>query len=116
MHAETQPRDPSAPPEIEETSVAEGQEAAPKSRSLAPLRMVFGTALQYPREIALALVALIITSAATLAIPYRFKVIIDKAFTGGADPVQIGHAFQYLLIAKGFDNVVCLDHGLLFLG
>ncbi|WP_285712217.1 ABC transporter transmembrane domain-containing protein [Erythrobacter oryzae] len=73
-------------------------EPAPKSRSLAPLRMVFGTALQYPREITLALIALVITSAATLAIPYRFKVIIDKAFTGGADPVQIGHAFQYLLM------------------
>ncbi|HEY6965566.1 MAG TPA: ABC transporter transmembrane domain-containing protein, partial [Erythrobacter sp.] len=60
--------------------------------------MVFGTALQYPRQITFALIALVITSAATLAIPYRFKVIIDKAFTGGADPVQIGHAFQYLLM------------------
>nr|WP_231889739.1 ABC transporter transmembrane domain-containing protein [Erythrobacter neustonensis] len=60
--------------------------------------MVFGTALQYPRQIALALIALVITSAATLAIPYRFKVIIDEAFSGGADPEQIGHAFQYLLM------------------
>ena len=73
-------------------------EAAPKSRSLAPLRMVFGTALQYPRQIAFALLALVITSAATLAIPYRFKVIIDEAFTGKANPEQIGHAFQYLLM------------------
>ncbi|MCL9998165.1 MAG: ABC transporter transmembrane domain-containing protein [Erythrobacter sp.] len=60
--------------------------------------MVFGTALQYPRQIALALVALVITSAATLAIPYRFKVIIDESFSGGADPEQIGHAFRYLLM------------------
>ncbi|WP_296306830.1 ABC transporter transmembrane domain-containing protein [Erythrobacter sp.] len=73
-------------------------EPAPRSRSLAPLRMVFGTALQYPRQIALALVALVITSAATLAIPYRFKVIIDESFSGGADPEQIGHAFRYLLM------------------
>ncbi|MCZ8135213.1 MAG: ABC transporter transmembrane domain-containing protein [Porphyrobacter sp.] len=73
-------------------------EPAPKSRTLAPLRMVFGTALQYPREIALALVALVITSAATLAIPYRFKVIIDEAFTGNASETDIGHAFQYLLM------------------
>ncbi len=78
--------------------VGEEAEAAPKSRSLAPLRMVFGTALQYPREIALALVALVITSAATLAIPYRFKVIIDEAFTGNASETDIGHAFQYLLM------------------
>lgn len=73
-------------------------ETASKSRSLAPLRMVFGTALQYPREIAFALLALVITSAATLAIPWRFKVIIDEAFSGRANPEQIGHAFQYLLM------------------
>jgi ATP-binding cassette subfamily B protein len=79
-------------------ALPEAEEPAPRSRSLAPLKMVFGTALQYPRQIALALVALVITSAATLAIPYRFKVIIDKAFTGGADPAQISHSFQYLLM------------------
>ena len=103
MHGETPTRDLSdSPDDAPEPAVAapadEAAEPAPKSRSLAPLRMVFGTALQYPRQITLALIALVITSAATLAIPYRFKVIIDKAFTGGADPVQIGHAFQYLLM------------------
>ena len=77
---------------------ADSDEAPRRSRSLAPLRMVFGTAVQYPREIALALVALVITSAATLAIPYRFKVIIDEAFSGRANPEQIGHAFEYLLM------------------
>jgi ATP-binding cassette subfamily B protein len=73
-------------------------EAAPKSRSLAPLRMVFGAAVQYPREIGFALAALLITSAATLAIPYRFKVIIDEAFGGSTTPDDIAHAFQYLLM------------------
>jgi ATP-binding cassette subfamily B protein len=102
MHGETPPQDASEiPDDLPEPAGAvlpETAEPAPKSRSLAPLRMVFGTALQYPRQIALALVALFITSAATLAIPYRFKVIIDEAFSGGTDPVQIGHAFQYLLM------------------
>ncbi|WP_413677003.1 ABC transporter transmembrane domain-containing protein [Porphyrobacter sp. ULC335] len=79
-------------------ALPETAEPAPKSRSLGPLRMVFGTALQYPREIAFALVALVITSAATLAIPWRFKVIIDEAFTGTANTDDIGHAFQYLLM------------------
>ena len=97
MQPETQPRDLSATPVPSAVEIA-GEDAAPRSRSLAPLRMVFGTALQYPRQIALALIALVITSAATLAIPYRFKVIIDEAFSGGADPEQIGHAFQYLLM------------------
>jgi len=98
MHAETQPRDPSATPNVEETSVAEAEEAAPKSRSLAPLRMVFRTALQYPRQIAYALTALVVTSLATLAIPYRFKVIVDEGFSGASSASDIGHAFQYLLM------------------
>jgi ATP-binding cassette subfamily B protein len=109
MHGETPERDTTdTPPDSgaeplaavggEVLSADESADPAPKSRSLAPLRMVFGTAVQYPRQIAFALLALVITSAATLAIPYRFKVIIDSAFTGGADPTEIGHAFQYLLM------------------
>jgi len=73
-------------------------EAARRGRSLAPLRMVFATTLAYPRQIALALTALVITSAATLAIPYRFKVIIDRAFNEAASPAEIGRAFEYLLM------------------
>jgi ATP-binding cassette subfamily B protein len=72
-----------AQPALVEVPVAE---PAPKARSLAPL------------QIALAFIALVITSAATLAIPYRFKVIIDEAFTGSASAADIGHAFQYLLM------------------
>jgi len=83
-------------PEMAETG--EPAAAMPRSRSLAPLRMVFGTAAQYPREIALALLALVITAAATLAIPWRFKVIIDEAFGGTASTEAIGHAFQYLMM------------------
>lgn len=105
MHGETERSDLSdhqSDNGLEPAAVPAGDaveaEAAPKSRSLAPLRMVFGTALQYPREIAFALAALVITSAATLAIPYRFKVIIDEAFTGNASPDDIAHAFQYLLM------------------
>lgn len=105
MHGETERSDLSdhqSDNGLEPAAVPAGDaveaEAVPKSRSLAPLRMVFGTALQYPREIAFALAALVITSAATLAIPYRFKVIIDEAFTGNASPDDIAHAFQYLLM------------------
>jgi ATP-binding cassette subfamily B protein len=102
MHGDHLPQSASeTPDDLSEPAAAVlsvPDEPAPRSRSLAPLRMVFGAALKYPRQIAMALIALVITSAATLAIPYRFKVIIDKAFTGGADPVQIGHAFQYLLM------------------
>ena len=70
----------------------------PKARSLAPLRMVYREAARYPREIAFAAAALITTAAATLAIPWRFKVIVDDAFSGGAGAEQIAHAFEYLLM------------------
>jgi ATP-binding cassette, subfamily B, bacterial len=77
---------------------AEHTTPAPRARSLAPLRMVFGEVRKYPREIGFALLALTITAAATLAIPWRFKVIIDEAFGGTASPEAIGEAFQYLLM------------------
>ncbi|MBI1403236.1 MAG: ATP-binding cassette domain-containing protein [Porphyrobacter sp.] len=77
---------------------SEGGDKPPKSRSLAPLRMIYGIALRYPRQIAFALAALVITSAATLAIPWRFKVIVDGAFSGGASTAEIARAFEYLLM------------------
>ena len=105
MHGETERSDlsdqqPDTGPASPAMPVAEAAEAdaAPKSRSLAPLRMVFAAAVQYPRQIALALTALVITSAATLAIPWRFKVIVDEAFGGAATPEDINRAFQYLLM------------------
>lgn len=105
MHGETERSDlsdqqPDTGPASPAMPVAEAAEAdaAPRSRSLAPLRMVFAAAVQYPRQIALALTALVITSAATLAIPWRFKVIVDEAFGGAATPEDINRAFQYLLM------------------
>ena len=105
MQADLQKREPSDVPAdaeatavMPETAAVVGDAPAPKARSLGPLRMVFRTTLQYPREIAFALLALVITSAATLAIPWRFKVIIDEAFTGAANADDIAHAFQYLLM------------------
>jgi len=85
-----------AAPEL--AQAGESEDKAPRSRSLAPLRMVFGTAAQYPRQIGFALLALVTTAAATLAIPWRFKVIVDEAFGGTSTPEDIGHAFQYLLM------------------
>ncbi|MEL6877006.1 MAG: ABC transporter transmembrane domain-containing protein, partial [Pseudomonadota bacterium] len=60
--------------------------------------MVYASAAQYPSQIALALAALMITALATLAIPWRFKVIIDEAFGGQAAEAEIATAFQYLLM------------------
>jgi ATP-binding cassette subfamily B protein len=106
MHGDTPTRDPLASPDDDGTPYTAGAaapsdapaEPAPKSRSLAPLRMVFGTAVQYPRQIALAGVALVITSLATLAIPWRFKVIVDEGFARAGTTAEIARAFEYLLM------------------
>src|SRR5687768_13399405 len=63
--------------------------------SLGPLRMIFAAASRYPGKVALALVALVITAAATLAIPSGFKLIIDRGFAAGTDPAEIGRWFRY---------------------
>jgi ATP-binding cassette subfamily B protein len=66
--------------------------------SLGPLSMIFRAATRYPRLMALALFALVVTAAATLAIPAGFRLIIDRGFTEGSDPVEIGRWFRYLLL------------------
>ena len=66
--------------------------------SLRPLRMVFGAAARYPGFVAGALAALLVTAAATLAIPAGFRLIIDRGFAEGSDPAEIGRWFRYLLL------------------
>jgi ATP-binding cassette subfamily B protein len=68
------------------------------AKDLGPLRMIWREALKYPREVIFALIALLISSAATLAIPYRFRVIIDRAFGAHADVSVINHSFYYLFM------------------
>jgi ATP-binding cassette subfamily B protein len=68
------------------------------SPTLGPLRMIFAAAARYPGKAALALVALTITAAATLAIPSAFKLIIDRGFAAGVDPAEIGRWFRYLFL------------------
>ncbi len=74
-------------------------DSAPQpARSLGPLGMIAREVLKYPRQVAIALGALLTTSAATIAIPARFRTIIDKAFGPHADPASIDNSFEYLLM------------------
>ena len=66
---------------------------APKSRSLAPLRMVYREAAKYPREVIFALLALTITAAGTLALAPATQLIVDRGF--GATG-EIARWFRYL--------------------
>lgn len=71
---------------------------APKAKTLGPLAMIWREALKYPGRVAAAAGALLVTSAATLAIPSGFRLIIDKGFAAGADTTELGRWFQYLLL------------------
>jgi ATP-binding cassette, subfamily B, bacterial len=68
------------------------------AENLGPLGMIFRAATRYPRLVALALIALVVTAAATLAIPSGFRLIIDRGFAQGSDPAEIGRWFRYLLM------------------
>jgi ATP-binding cassette subfamily B protein len=68
------------------------------ARSLGPLKMIFQAASRYPLMIALALLALTVTAAATLAIPAGFRLIIDRGFAEGSNPEEIGRWFRYLFL------------------
>jgi ATP-binding cassette, subfamily B, bacterial len=74
----------------------------PKGRSIKSLRMVWGFALRYRGHIAIAALALLVSSAATSGIPYAFKLIIDKGFAhGGGTRHDIARWFEYLLLLVG---------------
>ncbi|MEQ8742614.1 ABC transporter transmembrane domain-containing protein [Parasphingorhabdus sp.] len=64
-------------------------------KKIGNLRMVFDRAIAYPKEIAFALLALIVSAMATLSIPAGFKTIIDKGFIAGNG--DVAPYFQGLL-------------------
>jgi ATP-binding cassette subfamily B protein len=77
-------------------TVAPPAELTPKRR-LGDLAMVWQHARRYPRQIATAWAALIVTSAATIGIPYGFKRVIDRGFGPGAGGA-VADSFHYLLM------------------
>ncbi|KQT32558.1 ABC transporter [Sphingomonas sp. Leaf412] len=72
-------------------------DAAP-SRRLGNLSIVWKHVVRYPGRIAIACAALAVTSGATIAIPYSFKRVIDRGFTGGANEAAVAGAFHYMLM------------------
>ncbi|MCB2047097.1 MAG: ATP-binding cassette domain-containing protein, partial [Novosphingobium sp.] len=93
MHPDDDPQ--SDPVEAGTLSPADSE---PASRSLGPLRMLFSAAARYPAQVTIAGIALIVTASATLAIPAGFRLIIDRGFSSGGNPEDIGRWFQYLLM------------------
>jgi ATP-binding cassette subfamily B protein len=70
----------------------------PKQRRIGNLKIVYQRALRYPGHIAAAFVALCVSSAATLGIPYGLKRVIDRGFSAGVDPHGVTVSFHYLLM------------------
>lgn len=63
------------------------------------MMVVWRAAARYPKQIAGAFFFLCLAAAATLAIPYGLKRVIDRGFAGpGASPDAVGNAFHYLLM------------------
>src|SRR5690349_12287908 len=79
------------------------------SKDLGPLRMIWRETFRYKKQVAIALLALVTASAATLLIPWRFKAIIDDAFGKGADLGAINNSFESLMVivvVLGFASAV----------
>ena len=74
----------------------EADAPAPKARNLGPLMMVWREALKYPFQVVAALIALLVTSGATLGIPVGLRRVIDKGFSNGADVHVIAQGFEYM--------------------
>lgn len=67
----------------------------PAAKKIGNLRMVWDRAICYPKQIVFAATALIVAALATLAIPWRFKTIIDEGFS--ANGSDIASHFQLML-------------------
>jgi len=65
-----------------------------QKKSLSNLGMVWGFARRYPGHLVVAAIALLVAAAATSGVPYAFKLIIDRGFSGG----DIDRWFEYLLM------------------
>jgi len=96
MNAETT----SLPPAVSDEPATDSAVKPPRTRSLAPLRMVYREAAKYPGKVTLALIALTITAAGTLAIPAAMQLIVDRGFgqAGVEGSSNIGRWFRYLLV------------------
>ena len=71
-------------------------DVAPPSRKIGNLLMIWRIASNYPVQIGLAAIALLLAASSTLGVPYSFKLIIDRGFGSGSD--DIARWFQYLLL------------------
>lgn len=79
----------------------ENPAAPPRGRKLSSLGMVWGYARHYPLQLAIAIAALVVTSATTIYIPWTFRSVVDRGFAHGADMVHVDQTFYRLFAVVG---------------
>nr|WP_295660350.1 ABC transporter transmembrane domain-containing protein [Polymorphobacter sp.] len=78
-------------------AIATSKDAAPPSRKLSKLVILWRFVKVYPGHLAMALVALAVAAGSTLAVPKGLQLVVDKGFHAGADPAVIAPYFWALL-------------------
>jgi ATP-binding cassette subfamily B protein len=68
------------------------------AKNLGPLKMIWREALKYRGRVAVAVLALIASAAASLMIPIMARLIIDRAFGTHANLQVINHSFETLMV------------------
>lgn len=87
--------DPAGDPAADQTAEQAAAKTTKPKVPLGSLKMLWVQAKNYPKQIFLALVALIVAALATLSIPAGLKAIIDNGFIAGGG--NIDPYFQWLL-------------------
>ncbi|WP_353230729.1 ABC transporter transmembrane domain-containing protein [Novosphingobium sp.] len=93
MNAQIAPAAPDTPPA---TDAPDAPATVARTRSLGPLTMILEQAMSYPGKVMAAAAALLVTATSTLAVPYGFRMVIDKGFSRGADVHVLGEWFLML--------------------
>ena len=78
----------------------------PKGKSLSDLGMVWRFARSYPGHIVGAAIALLVAAGATSGVPYAFKLIIDRGFSGGGDIARWFHYLLFLVLLMALATAV----------
>jgi ATP-binding cassette subfamily B protein len=76
-------------------------DASPPGRKLSSLKMVWYYASRYKLQAAIALLALTVSSAATLYFPAALKSVIDGGFVRGGDMTHVNRVFYQLFAVVG---------------
>ena len=93
------PRNRASPArDMAEDSLPETTPSAPPKRKLNNLLIVWGFTRRYPLRIVIALLALVVSSAASSSISLLLKLVVDNGFKSGADLAKVNIYFEAMLL------------------